>query len=258
MYERDISKWKEDDDIFFETHNFPEILDQVRKQSYVTFVGVPGSGKTATARHIALILQTEGYEILPIIDKNKIEDYCNSVIPQVFVIVDVIGVFGLNEMELHMINKYSERLKDPINPKTKVLMTCREAVFRNEKLSDSALVKNENVVFLHSKENALTDEDKQNLLVKYNMNKYMLTAENLASSSNMFPFLCKLFSSKTELKVYGPTFFESPVSCILKEMNSLKKQNKYQYASLVLLMANKNKLSECFFRYRQQWNQENK
>lgn len=244
MYERDISKWKEDDDVFFETHNFPVMLDQVRKQPYVTFVGVPGSGKTATARHIALILQKEGYEILPIIDKNKIEDYCNTLIPQVFVIVDVIGVFGLNEMELHMINKYSERLTNPINPKTKVLMTCREAVFRNEKLSDCVLVKNENVVFLHSKENALTDEDKQNLLVKYNMNRNILTADNLASSSNMFPFLCKLFSSKTELKVYGPTFFVSPVSCILKEMNSLKKQNKLQYASLVLLMANKNKLSE--------------
>lgn len=71
VYERDISKWIEEDNIFLETHNFPAMLNQVRKQPYVTFVGVPGSGKTATVRHIALILQKEGYEILPTVDKNN-------------------------------------------------------------------------------------------------------------------------------------------------------------------------------------------
>lgn len=34
-----------------------------------------------------------------------------------------------------MINKYSDRLKDPINPNTKTLMTCREAIFRHKMLS---------------------------------------------------------------------------------------------------------------------------
>lgn len=47
-----------------------------------------------------------------------------------FDIDDVLGVFGLNSQEIYKINKYSERLKDPINPKTKTLMTCREAVFK--------------------------------------------------------------------------------------------------------------------------------
>lgn len=57
---KDISKWKEDDKVFFETHSFSSMLEKVRSQSYVMFVGVPGSGKTATARHIALVLQGEG------------------------------------------------------------------------------------------------------------------------------------------------------------------------------------------------------
>lgn len=241
LYERDILKWKEEDNVFLETHNFPAMLEQVRKHPYVTFVGVPGSGKTATTRHIALILQKEGYEILPIIDVHNIEDYCSSVIPWVFVIDDVLGVFGLNELELNMIHKYRE--KNPLNTKTKILMTCREAVFRNEMLSNSVLVKSEHVVHLQSKNNALNDEDKRNLLEKYKVERDLLTLDNLASSSNMFPFLCKLFSNK-KIKVYGPTFFISPVPCILMELNSLKKENKYQYASLVLLMTNKNKLSE--------------
>lgn len=220
------------------------MLEQVRTQPYVTFVGGPGSGKTATARHIALKLQTEGYDIFPIKEINKIEDYCSQNIPQVFVIDDVLGVFGLNEHDLHMINKYSERLKGPINRKTKTLVTCREAVFRNEMLSDCVLVKKENTILLQSKENALNNDDKQNLLEKYFLGRDFLNSDNLVSSSSMFPLLCKLFSSEPKLKVYGNTFFISPIDCILKELGSLKIHNKHQYVSLVLLMANKNKLSE--------------
>lgn len=220
------------------------MLEQVRTQPYVTFVSGPGSGKTATARHIALKLQTEGYDIFPIKEINKIEDYCSQNIPQVFVIDDVLGVFGLNEHDLHMINKYSERLKGPINRKTKTLVTCREAVFRNEMLSDCVLVKKENTILLQSKENALNNDDKQNLLEKYLLGRDFLNSDNLVSSSSMFPLLCKLFSSEPKLKVYGNTFFISPIDCILKELGSLKIHNKHQYVSLVLLMANKNKLPE--------------
>lgn len=59
MYEIYISKWKVDVTFFVETHSFWAMLDTIKKQSYVTFVGVPGSGKTFTARHISLTLQEE-------------------------------------------------------------------------------------------------------------------------------------------------------------------------------------------------------
>lgn len=244
MHEKDILEWKEEDRMFLETHNFQVMLDQVRCKPYVTFVGVPGSGKTATARHIALKLQKEGYEILPITDTNKIEDYCNVSSPQVFVIDDVLGVYGLMQFELHTINKYSKRLTNPFNPKTKILMTCRQAVFSYKKLSDSVLMKKENIVFLHSEENELTDEDKRNLLAQFNLGRNFLTSDQLASSSNMFPLLCKLYSCKKELQSYGANFFRIPVYCIIKHMNSLKIHNEIHYAALVLLMANKNRLSK--------------
>lgn len=53
------------------------MLEQVEIQSFVTFVGVPGSGKTATVRHIAFILQKEGYKILPLRDIRNMESFCN-------------------------------------------------------------------------------------------------------------------------------------------------------------------------------------
>lgn len=102
QFEETISEWKIDDNYYFETHNFQKMFQQVKNQTFVTIVGVPGSGKTATVRHIALKLQAEGYEIIPITDKNKLVDYRDLQYPQVFVIDDVLGVFGFNAIELQI------------------------------------------------------------------------------------------------------------------------------------------------------------
>lgn len=245
LYERDLSSWKKDDCMFVETHNFPSLLEQVRKQTYVTFIGVPGSGKTATARHIALILQKEGYEILPIKDIKNIETYCDPHHPQVFVIDDVIGVFGLDMTELNNLKKYQDRFKEPTMSKTKTLMTCREAIFRNELLSNAPFMSHEkHLIQLSTDANALTAGDRHKLLVMYNLDMYVLPVQQMQETSKMFPMLCKLFSQKIEFRCYGPDFFKTPIPCILNAVEQMKTENRLQYVSLVLLMVNQNKLSE--------------
>lgn len=221
------------------------MLEKVKIQSYVTFVGVPGSGKSATARHIALILHQQGYQILPITDKNKIEDYRDQNNPQVFVIDDVVGIFGLDMAEFNMLMKYQNKMTIPSTSNTKFLMTCREMVFRNEVVSKTHFLSKEtNVIHLHSVENALTDKDKLDLLVKYNVDKNILTPQKVSLTSKMFPYLCKLFVNRKEYQHYGPDFFTTPVPCILEVLDGLKTRKSIQYASLVLLMAFQNKLSE--------------
>lgn len=224
------------------------MLEKVKKQPYVTFVGVSGSGKTATVRHIALLLREKGYEILPITDIHKLEDYCNPKKPQVFVLDDVVGTFGLDTAEFNLLCKYKNRIIEPSMANTKVIMTCRGVVFRNDILSDTFLSKKENVVLLHSEENALTDQDKCNLLSKYNLNSTLLCPNILSRVSKMFPVLCKLFANKEEFRALGSRFFISPVECILSEFSTMQRYNRMQYASLVLLLSNRNKLSEEDFR----------
>lgn len=218
------------------------MLKKVRDQPYVTFVGAPGSGKTATAHHIALILQREGYQCLPITESSKIEEYCDPENKQVFVIDNVVGSLWFDLKSFSTLTEYIETLINPSMPKTKVLMTCREVLYRNKQASNSFLTKEENVVLLQSTENALSENDKRELLSRYQLGKYICNVE-LGSTSPMFPLLCKLFSTEDKFKGYGPLFFTSPVPCILKALDEMEKKNNVHYASLVLLMAWQSPLS---------------
>lgn len=249
MHNHDILEWKKDDEAFFESHNFPAMLQRVKNQPFVTFVGSPGSGKSATVRHIALKLKEEGYDILPIEDIKHIKTYCDLRNPQVFVIDDVFGMFGFKDYYLEKVNKYKRMIMRPYVSKTKTLMTCRMTVFNNEELTVTGFDKKENTINLLSPEFSLNDQDKYELLAKYNIDKIVLPPSNLPKTSNMFPFLCAQFSKEKQFRVYGQKFFISPVPCVLQLLDEMQKKNKIQYAALVLLMANQNKLSEDDFEH---------
>lgn len=236
-------KWEADDKVFVETHNFSAMLQKVRDQHFVTFVGSPGSGKSATARHIALILQKEDYSILPVRDIKALERYCNPNSQQVFVLDDVLGIVGLNEKKLSKLNDYQDRLTEPVMKNSKIIMTCRKVVHQDKRLEDSFLISNENVVLLQSDEHVLNNQDKRKLLETYDINATVLSECDLKSTSYMFPYLCKLFSTKKEFQKHGAVFFQSPVKYILDELKKIK-TNKIHYAALFLLVAYQNQLSE--------------
>lgn len=219
------------------------MLEKVLSQPFMTFVGASGSGKTATVHHIALKLQEEGYEILPIKDIGHLETYCDPYNPQVFIIENALGPFGLDMSAFCMLNNFFENSEYPPMPRTKVLMTCREVVFKDKTISISVLSNKANVIFLNGEEHKLNVHDKHKLLSIYKLETNMLTTGDLASSSNMFPLLCKLFSTE-DCKMYGPSFFITPIPCILKELKEMSIVHETEYASLVLLMANQNRLSK--------------
>eukprot|EP00105_Crassostrea_gigas_P041542 XP_019925690.1 PREDICTED: serine/threonine-protein phosphatase 6 regulatory ankyrin repeat subunit C-like isoform X3 [Crassostrea gigas] len=220
------------------------MFEQVKNQPYVTFVGTPGSGKSATAHHIALKLQNEeGYDILPIKEVSKIEDYCDPESPQVFVIDDVVGVFGLNNGQFEMLERYKDRIISADMSKTKIIMTCREVVFRNETLSKCFLTENANVIKLQSEDNKLSDEDKLSLLANYGLDVGLIPSKGMSETSAMFPFLCKMFSEQ-KFNVHGYRFFITPIKYIKDALDDMQTRNQMHYFSLVLLMLHQNKLSE--------------
>lgn len=210
----------------------------------MTFVGVPGSGKSAIAYHIALKLKEKGHEIVPVRDISLLETYCNPLEPQVFVIDDVLGIFGFDKVEFHKTQRYAKFFCKPLMPKTKILMTCRETVFKNDMLIGTFLTNKENVVQLHSAKNALTDQDKYELLAQYNIDKELLPPSKVCHTSRMFPLCCALCTKEKDLLIYGSEFFITPLPLILKLLDEMTKKNKIQYAALVLLMVNQNQWFE--------------
>lgn len=257
--------WIEDDKVFVETHNFPAMLEKVKSQPFVTFVGVQGSGKTATVRHIALKLQTEEYEILQIQNIKDIKKYLTPH-PQVFVIDDVLGIFELNTSKLVQLKRYilckQRRLKEY---NSKILLTCREKVFRNKDVQKTDLFKKENVVQMHSPENTLTDEDKQKILAIYDLNYTDFTSlfktktvstftgafETKTDFTSVFetktfPKRCEVVSTRKKAMYSFQNAYEDPtalINVILDELDEMKARNKIYYALLVLLMANGEDLS---------------
>ncbi|XP_056005262.1 uncharacterized protein LOC130050160 [Ostrea edulis] len=244
QYDIDVQKWREEDKLYCETHNFPSVMQKVRDKPYVTFVGVPGSGKSATAHHIALKLQEEGYEVVPTRDVRKMEDYGDPRNPQVFVIDDVVGVFGLQKFNLDVLTNYEQKITDPCMVKSRTLMTCREAVFNETLPYKPFLTKEEAVIKLHSSDHALNDKDKKQILKKYGINVDLMSPALLTLTSRMFPLLCKLFSKERKFKALGSKFFLNPVECILDELDDMQRHNKLNYATLVLCMLNGNSLSK--------------
>lgn len=233
-------KWREEDEIFVETEDFNTIEKQVQKQKYVMFVGAPGSGKTATVRHIALKLQRNESEVWEITDIRCIETYINPSKPQVFIIENALGLFELNKSKLNKIRECKETIENHTNEETKILFTCREAIFKNRALAKTFLAKKENVVNL----NVLSDKDKYNLFLKYKLDGNVLTQIDMTKTSSMFPLLCKLYFENRGLSKYGPRFFISPIPNLLEELDNMKNDNKTQYASLVFLVMSQNSLTE--------------
>lgn len=242
FHKEDMEKWRKEDKVYAETHSFHAMYEQVRQNTFTTFIGSSGSGKTATARHIALKLHAEeGYEIVPIRNIKDFESLYYSSSRQVFVFDDVFGVFGLQMEKYYLFKDYEDRLDNLKDKQTKVLMTCREVVYKTTAFARSCLSKQQHLIHLLGTD--LSDQDKRKIMTAHNLNTAILTEKQLSQVSEMFPLLCQLFSNQNFNK-WGAQFFLKPIPPILKELDDMQVQNSVHYALLVLMMFNENKLSE--------------
>ena len=110
------------------------------------------------ARHIALRLQTENdFEIIPALSPSDIIQYGQVESRQVFILDDVIGVFGVERGKHNNLEDYRERILSLLGESktSKILFTCRKAVFNEAADSESFVLKKEFIVDLEGKRNLL-------------------------------------------------------------------------------------------------------
>nr|XP_022306290.1 uncharacterized protein LOC111112787 isoform X2 [Crassostrea virginica] len=269
QHKMQLETWKKEDAPFHEIHSFPNILDKVQSQQITTIIGNPGCGKTATARHLALQLQNNyEFEIVHVDGIKEIKKYGHPKCKQLFILDDVIGVWGFERKKLAKLDRYSEIILKVLSAHSKILLTCRKAVyneakilftFKKEKYNKSADLKSlalaeELIVDLEDVKNRLNDQDRLEMLKNhYIQNGLSLSPEeqsNVPSTVGimMYPLLCKLFCSDSLYRASGKEFFEKPHACILEEIDNLKGYKQITYASLVLCMFCPNEIAEGSFR----------
>jgi hypothetical protein len=129
----------------------------------------------------------------------------------------VAGVFGLQKSKIKVLLDYEENIACPCMAKSKTLMTCREAVFKEMQPSNSFLTKEETVINLRSTDNELDDDDKKQILQKYGLSVDLISPALPTTTSSMFPLLCKLFSKETKFQAFGQRFFfQNPVPYLIR------------------------------------------
>ncbi|XP_078320960.1 uncharacterized protein LOC111116534 [Crassostrea virginica] len=251
QYKRLLESWLKGDKPFHEIHSFPDILDKVQLQNITTIIGGPGSGKTSTARHLALRLQTDcEFEIVPVDDITEIKQYGHPRCKQLFILDDVIGVFGVEFEKLTNLERYKESILNALGECSKILFTCRKAVYNEAENLKSFVLDKKYLIDLEDSNNQLNAEDRKQILNNHcKQNDISLKADVLPNVSSkvgcmMYPLLCKLFCSKSEYQALGKEFFENPHFCIRKEMDYLQGHKKIQYASLIMCMFCQNAITE--------------
>ena len=167
-----------------------------------------------------------------------------------FILDDVIGVFGVEYDKITNLERCRESILNALGERSKILFTCRKAVYKEAANRKSFVLNKEYLIDLEDSNNQLNAEDRKQILNNYcKPNDISLRQDeqpNVLSSVGimMYPLLCKLFCSEPKYRESGKEFFEKPSSCILKQLDSLKNFEKLKYASLVMCMLYKNKITE--------------
>ncbi|CAC5366555.1 unnamed protein product [Mytilus coruscus] len=200
---------KEVDELYYNSTNVYQVKkDIVESSPTVTLVGGPGCGKTATARHIALLYEQNGWEIVPVFRSDEIVLYGDSKLKQIFVLDDILGVFAVDMSLYNNINNHREDLE--------------------------------------SMENILNDEEKEKLLAKHcrftGVPDDMYCNLSLSSSFIMFPLLCKIFFNKVGTPCICK-FFASPFACLSNELDMMARSTPQLYGALVMYVLSNNVLS---------------
>ena len=241
-----IKRWQIEDKPFYaETGGYTAASKMVKSENYMTIIGEPGSGKTSTARHIALQLKNQGWEVVPVCKLEDIIQYGDRDHQQVFVLDDVLGIFAVDMNNYNYIISHEEQIFSTIGKTSKLLFTCRKSVYKEALVLELFVTKN--VIDLQSKRNQLTETEKM-AICKYHceakgVNPDLYTSLSFTKANHMFPLLCKLFSKEKQYQRLGERFFNKPFDYCISVLDKLLENNSIQYAVLVLCLVNEGKLS---------------
>ncbi|VDI73126.1 Hypothetical predicted protein [Mytilus galloprovincialis] len=250
-----VDAWRIEDESFYETKGTEFVYDKVKESDCMLVTSNSGLGKTATIRHIALKLHSEGFEIVPVESPEDIIKYKTNQ-KQVFLIDDVLGKYDLSLTLLEKWERINEKLICYLRTEmgsNKILCTLRLQVERHKRFKNASTILNQVVINLEHESTALSKEEKRKMLLKHlnrSNTENEIKAEEIeimCDSKYAFPLLCKLVSNNEERFRKRIAFFRQPLSLLKEELIKISIENKKLYCTLVLCMLYNGTLSRSMF-----------
>lgn len=244
----EIEGWKKDEKKYAITTTSIKILNIVKKKSFVVLTGSPGIGKSATARHIALLLrESDEYDILPISEPNEIIRYAKKECKQIYIIDDFCGKYLLDQNSVDLWTRLGERVRQRLTfTGIKILATSRLQVWNTKSIGKFSKALNVYECNILSKEFALKTSEKR-LIAKSHLGEetVKLLTDEIIREADMFPLLCMLFSKSKNSNFLE--FFTNPTKIYQEELEEMQMKDHGAFVGLALLVIFNNSIQKDFF-----------
>lgn len=244
---KQLEVWRKDDaDYFISTKGSTIVLETIQKQSCVAVTGSFGMGKTAILHHVALLMYSIGYIVVPVTHPNDIKKYNHPIEKNLFVVDNFCGKCDLEEEEVEAWNN----IEIEFDEKCKLLVSCKLQVYRairHERLN--------NLTFhecnLLSNDICLSLKERQSIAGKYDIN--IIDIMDSIEFYNCFPLLCKHSTITNIINVNE--FFKDPFEVFETQFEMLQALGANgKVCALMTLLMFYNKVPQAMITGNINWN----
>ncbi|XP_071141713.1 uncharacterized protein [Mytilus edulis] len=239
--------WEKKDKMFVSTRASDYIMERLQDNSCLTLTAPSGVGKSFIARHTALLLKKEGYNIIPVYSPTDVRTYYQPGKQTVFIVDDICGNFTANQQHIDNWKQMLPVIDTIIADKCcKIIVSCRLQVYKDEKFNILSTFKS-NECNLISDTLGLTSVEKTKIANTY-IGTRMKDLHDLSQKYDFFPLLCSLYHDKKN--VDAEEFFKNPFAFYKNELDNLSAhgdEGKYRICSLALCVLFNNHLEEKWF-----------
>ncbi|VDI79707.1 Hypothetical predicted protein [Mytilus galloprovincialis] len=244
-FARQLDEWRKDDNYFVSTKGSKAVFEAIKNRPCVAVTGSFGIGKTAILHNVALLMDIEGFIVVPVSSPWEIEKYNHPVRKNLFVVDNFCGKINLDVEELNAWKKCGVLF----DKQCKLLVSCQLHIYKPLQRDKPKKIRFYECN-LHSKDICLSITERQSIADEYDINKNEI--KNIIEYYNCFPLLCTYFHKENISNL--DTFFNYPVQVFKAELEKLQAPfaNGKVCALMTLLMFHDN-VPETMFTGRIKW-----
>ncbi|XP_063400600.1 uncharacterized protein LOC134685097 [Mytilus trossulus] len=247
LIKKQIEDWEKKDKMFVSTRASDYVMERLQDNSCLTLTAPSGVGKSFIARHTALVLKKEGYNIIPVELPADIKTYYQPGKQTVFIVDDICGNFTANQQQIDNWKQLLPVINTIIADKfCKIIVACRLQVYKDDKFNILSPFKSCQCNLISDKL-CLTSVEKTNIAKTY-IGTSMTDIHDLSFKCDFFPLLCSLYHEKDDVDV--KEYFKNPFDVYTRELDRLSEHGddgNYKICSLALCVLFNNQLKEKWF-----------